>query len=236
MAYSNYDVTLNHLKYSMHFVRLFVIFSLSFSVVTAKANVITSYYADGITVRSLEQLPTETTIGVSLHFAKNGSLESAKSFNFKNTILNQTTFFVDVALSVQSIELRIIDFALANKPFQQIYKRFLADKIQKENNVINKSHATIQTITPSNQSTKVSTNVSSHLLAPLVDKPKVASGLKFLPNGRNKLYTKTGDIWMDGEFKKGQLMDGKVFLYDADGVLLKVRIYKNGAYERDGLL
>ncbi len=220
----------------MQLVRLIVVFSWSLLAVTAKANVITTYFSDGVTVQTLKELPTETKIGVSLQFSENGSLETAKSTNLKNTILNQTTFFLDVALSVQSDELRIIDFALANKSFQQVYKRFLAAKIKKENDVINTTHASIQTKTPSNHSTKVSTNLSSHLLAPQVDKPKVASGLKFLPNGRNKLYTKSGDIWMDGEFKKGQLMDGKVFLYDADGVLLKVRIYKNGAYERDGLL
>lgn len=220
----------------MQFVRLLVIFSISLIAYSAEANVITTYYADGVSVCSMEQPPTESTIGVSLHFDKNGSLESAKSFNLKNTILNQTTFFVDVALSVQSNKLKIIDFAIANKPFHLIYKRFLSEKIKKENDVINRSHATIQMKTPSIHSIKITSNLSSQLLAPQVNKPKVASGLKFLPNGRNKLYTNSGDIWMDGEFKKGQLMDGKVFLYDADGVLLKVRIYKNGAYERDGLL
>jgi hypothetical protein len=39
-----------------------------------------------------------------------------------------------------------------------------------------------------------------------------------------------------GEFKNGQLYDGKVYDYDQDGILQKVRIYKLGKYHSDGQL
>jgi antitoxin component YwqK of YwqJK toxin-antitoxin module len=58
----------------------------------------------------------------------------------------------------------------------------------------------------------------------------------FMPNGLNKVYTESAEIWMDGHFMNGQLYTGKVFVYDHDGVLLKVRLYKNGIYESDGVL
>jgi antitoxin component YwqK of YwqJK toxin-antitoxin module len=198
--------------------------------------VITTYFPDGVTVRSLKELPTEYKIGVSLQFSENGSLETAKSTYLKTTVLNQATFFLSVALAVQSDELLIIDFTVVNNRFQQVYQQFLAEKIKKENELLTKKRITGINKSEQNKAPKQFTKLTNHLLAPQVVKPKVALGLKFLPNGRNKLYTQTGDIWMDGDFKKGQLMDGKVFLYDSDGVLLKVRIYKNGAYERDGLL
>jgi len=220
----------------MQFVRLILIFSWSLIAITAKGNVITTYFPDGVTVRSLKELPTEYKIGVSLQFSENGSLETAKSTYLKTTVLNQATFFLSVALAVQSDELLIIDFTVVNNRFQQVYQQFLAEKIKKENELLTKKRITGINKSEQNKAPKQFTKLTNHLLAPQVVKPKVASGLKFLPNGRNKLYTQTGDIWMDGDFKKGQLMDGKVFLYDSDGVLLKVRIYKNGAYERDGLL
>jgi antitoxin component YwqK of YwqJK toxin-antitoxin module len=58
----------------------------------------------------------------------------------------------------------------------------------------------------------------------------------FVPNGLNKLYTENSEIWIDGHFINGKLYSGKVFIYDRDGVLLKVRVYKNGVYDSDGVL
>ncbi len=61
-------------------------------------------------------------------------------------------------------------------------------------------------------------------------------GLRFIPNGYNKIYNDNDEIWMDGDFKNGQLWDGKVFDYDNDGILQKVRVFKNGVYHSDGQL
>lgn len=58
----------------------------------------------------------------------------------------------------------------------------------------------------------------------------------FLPNGYNKVYNKNAEISQDGVFKKGRLWDGKVYEYDSDGILLKVKIFKNGSYHSDGQL
>lgn len=69
---------------------------------------------------------------------------------------------------------------------------------------------------------------------PHISEPRVGKGLVFQPNGFNKLYTKSDEIWIDGYFRNGQLRDGKVFLYDHDGVLLKVKVYKDGKYISDG--
>jgi len=70
--------------------------------------------------------------------------------------------------------------------------------------------------------------------------PKVASprtkGVKFLPNGYNKVYNANDEIWQDGTFKNGQLWCGKVYEYDRDGILLKVKVFKNGVYHSDGQL
>jgi antitoxin component YwqK of YwqJK toxin-antitoxin module len=71
--------------------------------------------------------------------------------------------------------------------------------------------------------------------APFVSRPKT-KGAKFIPNGYNKCYNENDEIWQDGEYKNGQLWDGKVYEYDSDGILLKVKVFKQGVYHSDGQL
>ncbi|MBK7130270.1 MAG: hypothetical protein IPH66_13040 [Crocinitomicaceae bacterium] len=61
-------------------------------------------------------------------------------------------------------------------------------------------------------------------------------GKKFQSDGYNKVYNKDEELWMDGQFKGGKLWDGKLYKYDSDGILLKIEIWKNGAYHSDGQL
>jgi antitoxin component YwqK of YwqJK toxin-antitoxin module len=209
----------------------------AFSVVGKTGeNVEIDYYENGHSLKSITAKHALKKEESSLNFKRDGGLLTANTTNFKSDNKDGLTFLLVKSLEVNATALKIINYTLNNSLFEQLYQRFLAVKITQENTLLlnNIKNQSIENVKIDGSSTsKITVN---QLLAPQVDNPQVASGLKFLPNGRNKLYTKSGDIWMDGEFKKGQLLDGKVFLYDADGVLLKVRIYKNGAYERDGLL
>lgn len=71
---------------------------------------------------------------------------------------------------------------------------------------------------------------------PRGDQGIIKDGSTFSRDGYNKLYNQADEIWMDGEFKGGKLWDGKLFKYDADGILLKIEIWKNGKYHSDGQL
>jgi len=71
--------------------------------------------------------------------------------------------------------------------------------------------------------------------APKAAQPRT-KGAKFQPNGYNKVYNDNDEIWQDGEFKNGLLWAGKVYEYDRDGILLKVKVYKEGVYHSDGQL
>ena len=71
--------------------------------------------------------------------------------------------------------------------------------------------------------------------APVIRQPKT-KGTAFKPNGYNKVFNENDEIWQDGEFRNGRLWDGKVYEYDADGILLKVKVFKNGIYHSDGQL
>lgn len=65
-------------------------------------------------------------------------------------------------------------------------------------------------------------------------KPKNAEGFK--PNAYNKVYNDNKELWQEGEFKDGILQDGRLYIYDEDGLLLKVEVYKESKYHSDGQL
>lgn len=72
--------------------------------------------------------------------------------------------------------------------------------------------------------------------APKLSSTIITKGVEWNPEGYNKVYNSNDEIWQDGLFKSGQLWDGKVYVYDQDGILLKVKIFKNGLYHSDGQL
>jgi len=45
-----------------------------------------------------------------------------------------------------------------------------------------------------------------------------------------------GEMNAEGEFKNGCLWNGRHFIFDKDGLLLKVEVYKEGKYHSDGQL
>lgn len=71
--------------------------------------------------------------------------------------------------------------------------------------------------------------------APMISTPRT-KGAPFKPNAYNKVYNDDDEIWQDGDFRNGRLWDGKVYEYDSDGILLKVKVFKNGVYHSDGQL
>ena len=62
------------------------------------------------------------------------------------------------------------------------------------------------------------------------------NGETFKPNGYNKTYNADKELEQDGKFKNGKLLDGKLYKYDSDGILLKIEIWKSGKYHSDGQL
>jgi len=52
-------------------------------------------------------------------------------------------------------------------------------------------------------------------------------------NGQHITYNKNKQISKDGIFKNNQLMEGKSYVYDEDGILQRISVYKNGHYVGD---
>jgi antitoxin component YwqK of YwqJK toxin-antitoxin module len=51
-------------------------------------------------------------------------------------------------------------------------------------------------------------------------------------NGYHKLYNKQNQLFMEGHFKDGALIDGKRFYYDGNGKVSYIEIYVNGSVTR----
>lgn len=87
-----------------------------------------------------------------------------------------------------------------------------------------------------NPEVKVKDPGGSSERAPSIGSSPRTHGVKWQPNGYNKVYNEDDEIWQDGVFKEGKLWDGKVYVYDRDGILLKVKVFKGGVYHSDGQL
>ena len=61
---------------------------------------------------------------------------------------------------------------------------------------------------------------------PKLKGPTILNGYYVLYN-RNKMKTK------DGTFKDNRLMDGKNYIYDENGILKRIEVYKDGQYAGD---
>ena len=70
---------------------------------------------------------------------------------------------------------------------------------------------------------------------PTAHSVRLKSGLP-KKDGYMKLYNKDDEIFLDGDFFNYQLWNGKAYVYDEDGILLRVKIYKKGQYHSDGQL
>lgn len=71
--------------------------------------------------------------------------------------------------------------------------------------------------------------------APVITQPRT-KGAPFAPNAYNKVYNENDEIWQDGDFRSGRLWEGKVYEYDSDGILLKVKVFRLGVFHSEGQL
>lgn len=51
-----------------------------------------------------------------------------------------------------------------------------------------------------------------------------------------KIYNRANELWKEGEFRNGRLWNGKLYLYDEEGILLDVHVYKKGKFYSKGQL
>lgn len=158
-------------------------------------------------------------------------------FSKKVVKQNAVQFWLERSLEAIASESEVIDFTWLNTNYDKLYAKYLEVRVPKMSSKEIVKNVKMEKV-PVTVFTKEQDQArrKNYFYPPVIRTPRVAPGLIFQPNGFNKLYTPRDEIWIDGYFKQGQLQDGKVFIYDNDGVLLKVRVYKNGFYDSDGVL
>jgi hypothetical protein len=146
-----------------------------------------------------------------------------------------TRFWMEAALKTETYKSSEVNYDWLSATYPQILLNYMEirDPMKKKLSSALAEDGTAAVKTESARPAKVR---STYYYPPLVKDPIVAPGQTFKRNGLNKLYSKDSEIWIDGYFRDGRLENGKVFIYDRDGILLKVRIYKNGVYHSDGVL
>lgn len=72
--------------------------------------------------------------------------------------------------------------------------------------------------------------------APAVEPNERTNAVIFRENGYNTLYDKQLRITQQGEFVNGRLYDGKRYIYDRNGLLSNIRIYKGGRYAGEAVV
>ncbi|MDZ4824221.1 MAG: toxin-antitoxin system YwqK family antitoxin [Flavobacteriales bacterium] len=72
--------------------------------------------------------------------------------------------------------------------------------------------------------------------APAVNTDKVNEATQFKPNGYNIMYNKLDQMTQVGQFKDGKLSDGKWYIYNSDGLLMRIEVYRKGKYLGTGVL
>lgn len=131
-----------------------------------------------------------------------------------------------------------LEYTTKNNSIEGIVKRYYEDGSLEESFTISSDGKITNTRTfhQKEKPQKLSKEKEAKNMYPPKIKNPNTKGLRFIPNGYNKIYNDNDEIWIDGEFKNGQLWDGKVRDYDEDGILKKIRVFKNGVYHSDGQL
>ncbi|ASS48241.1 MAG: hypothetical protein A3D31_19005 [Candidatus Fluviicola riflensis] len=143
-------------------------------------------------------------------------------------------FWVGESLEQVKSETKLVDYSWLNANYTKVLMTYTAIRTPKKMRLEPSLATSVSPVKDKKQN--LNTKGLAYYHPPMLKDPRVSKGMTFMPNGLNKVYTESAEIWMDGHFMNGQLNTGKVFVYDHDGVLLKVRLYKNGIYESDGVL
>ncbi|MCX8080412.1 MAG: hypothetical protein N3F09_04150 [Bacteroidia bacterium] len=98
--------------------------------------------------------------------------------------------------------------------------------------------ASIQFFEDKNQTTKQESAVKNNLsksITEVKNEELTVSGANkpMVLNGKHILYNKNRQVSKDGIFKDNRLMEGKAYIYDDNGILIRIAIFKNGIYVGD---
>lgn len=218
-----------------------------------KQGIWTMYYKDGRTPRTVGKFVNNRPSGAFVKYFKNGTVKEKGTFTRLHYIDTLRRYNEDGTLIYKSVynnkgqeDGKVVYYydngkvqfeynSKDGKPSGEAVRYWPNGDVKEKLNYgddgkVSSTSGEIARVSPVVNAPK--TTQSSAKKAPL---PKhVDKDFKY--NGYNKVYDNNKELWMEGNFKDGHLDDGKVYIYDEDGLLLKVEVYKKGRYYADGQL
>lgn len=212
----------------------------------------TSYYKDGFTPRLIGEYKNNRPYGTYQKFYRNGKLMEEGTFKGRRYVDTLKRFSKNGTLTFQAYynesgqESGEVKYFYDNGTPEFIYlanngtpigkaTRYWSNGELKQEIVFNeegKIENTTGTIDPENVIIEIEVDKSNSKTAPKVEE-KIAS---YEVNGYNTIYNQNNELWMVGDFKNKRLWDGKLYVYDEDGLLQKVEVYKEGLFHSNGQL
>lgn len=208
------------------------------------------YYKDGVTPKVIGEFVNNRPNGQFQKFYPNGNLKEEATFIGQRYIDTLKRYSVDGVLTYQAnyndagLETGVVKYFYNNGSPEFIYyaengtpvgkaTRYWSNGDIKEELKFSKEG---QWLTSSGVIPKTNPLIEKDK-SNLKEAPKFEGVKKnYKPNGYNIIYNKMNEIWMEGEFKNLQLWDGRLYIYDNDGLLMKVEVYKEGVYHSDSQL
>ncbi|MBW7869047.1 MAG: hypothetical protein H3C31_12050 [Brumimicrobium sp.] len=209
------------------------------------------YYNDGVTVKTEGEYIDNRPNGAFIKYHPNGKVKEEGTFNSRNYTNDLKRFNEEGTLVYSSSfddagnEEGAVKYFYDNGQVEFEYEakdgkptgtatRYWPNGDVKEKLTFNSDGSLKET---SGEIAMVKPKVEVKEVGKVADKlpPKpVIKDPKFKPNAYNKVYNDNLELWMEGDFKDGRLFDGRLYIYDSDGLLLKVEVYKKGKYFSDG--
>lgn len=88
----------------------------------------------------------------------------------------------------------------------------------------------------SSESFKMTQPAAPKVEAEVKPAKKAPFGGQGIKDGKQTVYNSNLQIYMKGEFIKGKLKNGRLYLYNLDGLLEKIEVYKNFEYHGDAVI
>lgn len=185
----------------------------------------TRYYSNG-TIKESGTFSEEKQQGLLTKYHKNGKISYQANFSEAGEEEGTVKHFYENGM-VQA------EYTLLSGKLNGVYKQYSEDGTVKLSYRITdgKVTETLQVLTA--HKVKDFSTTDSDEPPPIVKNP-ITKGVTFFPEGYNKVYNENDEIWLDGNFKDGQLYDGKVYVYSSNGLLKRIKIFKEGKFHSIG--
>tara|TARA_B100001287_G_scaffold70393_1_gene58025 strand:+ start:29961 stop:30857 length:897 start_codon:yes stop_codon:yes gene_type:complete len=169
-------------------------------------------------------------------YYENGKIAQKKSFNEKGKTEGKVTYYYPNGQEE-------LVFETKNGIGKGSAKRFWPNGDQKEIITFNEkgesnSSGTIKRKNPAVKNARLIMEKKEAVIAEgeLNIGPLPSVKGKLLKDGYHKTYNQNKDILMDGDFNDGKLWTGKHYIYDDNGLLERIDVYKNGKYFGKGAI